>query len=291
MRLLGSQLAIAAAAIFARIALGGAGPLTVGALRLGIAALIVAALLRRRRSLGMRSETLLALAGFALGLHFASWFGSLLYTSVAISTLLVTTTPLWTELVELMRRRRRLEARVAGSLLLGTLGIALLARDRDTPAPFGGHALLGAALAILGALAIAAYLLLFRALRARTGASTAELIARTYTWGALGLALAALIARQSPPPPGDLRAWGGILALALVSQLIGHTLIGAALADFRPTTVALATLLEGPLAAVLALVFLGEPFGPATAAGGLCVVAAAALALGAGTDPVVSSAG
>jgi threonine/homoserine efflux transporter RhtA len=56
LRLLGAQVAIGAAAIFARFALSGAGPLAVSALRLGIAAVIALAIALPFRRLSMRRE-------------------------------------------------------------------------------------------------------------------------------------------------------------------------------------------------------------------------------------------
>ena len=43
------------------------------------------------------TERRLAWAGLALAAHFACWIASLRYASVAVSTLLVCTTPVWTE--------------------------------------------------------------------------------------------------------------------------------------------------------------------------------------------------
>ncbi|MBD5656555.1 MAG: EamA family transporter [Candidatus Eremiobacteraeota bacterium] len=102
LRLLGAQLAIGAAAIFARYALQGAGPLAVSALRLGIAALIAIVVARGFARLSPRRETAFIFAGLALALHFATWLASLQYTSIAVSTVLVTTTPIWTEIYDVI---------------------------------------------------------------------------------------------------------------------------------------------------------------------------------------------
>ena len=94
-------LAISFGAIFARFAQGyGLPSLAVATLRLGLAALIVTPLAwwQSRHSLRTltRSQLMLAAgAGFFLALHFATWISSLEYTSVASSTALVTTNPIW----------------------------------------------------------------------------------------------------------------------------------------------------------------------------------------------------
>jgi len=282
-RLLGAQAAIGAAAIFARYALSGAGPLAVSALRLGIAALVAVALVRRFVRLSARREVAFTLAGLALALHFAAWIGSLLYTSVAISTLLVTTTPLWTEIYDVVRERRPPSRAYLVALALGFGGVAAIVMGRAAPpAPVPGFALLGAGLALLGSVSIGAYLLLVRdAGREADGTrlGTRQIVARTYGWSALALAASATFAHQGPPAFADGVAWGGIIAMALVSQLLGHTALNAALRDFSPSTIALATLLEPVVAALLAAWLFGETVAPLAIAGGVAVLVAVGIVL------------
>ncbi|GAC1617746.1 MAG: DMT family transporter [Vulcanimicrobiaceae bacterium] len=292
-RLLGAQVAIGAAAIFGRFALTGAGPIAVAALRLGIASLALAIVVRGIRRLGWRREVAFAMAGCALALHFATWFASLQYTSVAISTLLVTTTPLWTEVYAVVVERRPPSRAFVIALACASAGVALIVLPASAPAPIGGYAVLGAALALLGSVAIGAYLLVVR--DAGGGGATARLptgqiVLRTYGWATIVLAVAAACAREGPPAPDHRAAWGGILAMALVSQLLGHTLLNAALGSFAPSTVALATLLEPAIASLLAAWALGETLAPTTILGGLLVLAAVAVVLvrsnvAARTDP------
>lgn len=109
--LFGSQLAIGSAAIFARFALLGAGPIVVSALRLTIAAvpLFCYTLIKHRKlKIPGKHESLFCLSGIALGAHFASWFASLLYTPVGLSTLLVCTAPVWTALYDTLILKVRL---------------------------------------------------------------------------------------------------------------------------------------------------------------------------------------
>ncbi len=286
-RLLGAQFAIGASAIFARFALEGAGPFAVSALRLGIAALLALAVARRLTPLSRGREGAFALAGLALAVHFATWIASLTYTSVAISTLLVTTTPVWTELYEVMRFRRAPTRAYVFAVALALAGVALIALQRDTPAPQPGHTALGAALALIGSLAIGAYLIVVRdasSLPDGTGLATRAIVARTYAWSALALALAATCAHEGPPSTSAIAAWGGILAMALVSQLLGHTALNAALRDFSPSTIALSTLLEPVIAALLGIVLLRERIAPTAIAGGVLVLLAIATALRSNAD-------
>ncbi|MGH7755953.1 MAG: DMT family transporter, partial [Vulcanimicrobiaceae bacterium] len=268
LRLGGAQLAVGAAAIFARFAIGGTGPLGAAALRLGIAALIVvgfAAVRHGWRPRAARTEVAFAIAGLALAVHFASWISSLLYTSVAVSTLLVTTTPIWTGLYETIVQRQPATGRYWIGLVCALAGIWLVGGAHSAAAPVAGHVAFGNLLAIIGAVAIGAYFMIVRAVGARPRSSdpipTLEIVARTYSWAALALAIAALATHQGAPG-NNLAAWGGIVGMALISQLLGHTALNAALRDFTPSIVAISTLLEPVFAALLAAAIFHESLTP-----------------------------
>lgn len=251
-------------------------------LRLGIAATIVLLLLLARggagrTGLGLRREAVLAFAGAALAVHFAGWIASLEYTSIAIATLLVCTSPLFTGIATAIAVRRLPSGAFALGLLCGAAGLALVVDARGAAAPVAGHEILGAFLATLGGAAMAAYLMLVRTVR--SDLSTLAIIARTYTWAAIVLVPMALLAHESPPPFSATAAWAGILAMAFISQLGGHTAINVALRWFTPTTVGFSTLFEPVVAAVLAAIVFGEALGGKTLIGALLLFVAIALAL------------
>jgi drug/metabolite transporter (DMT)-like permease len=275
--------AIGAAAIFARFALDGAGPLAVAALRLGIATIVVLGLGGIPARVARRRELVLATAGLALAIHFAAWIASLLYTSVAVSTLLVTTTPIWTELYDTARKRRAPSRAYLVALGLAFGGIALIAFGRPAvPPPIAGHALYGDGLALVGSIAIGAYLILVRSAGANTDGTrmpTRAIVTRTYAAAAFVLVVLSSMAHQSAPSASNVSAWGGILAMALVSQLLGHTALNAALRDYTPSIIAMTTLLEPVVAAILAAWIFHETVSWRAATGGVLVLAAIALTL------------
>jgi drug/metabolite transporter (DMT)-like permease len=269
-----AQLAIGAAAIFARFALTAGGPLWVSALRMAIAAVpvvLLAAVRGRYARIDAPTERRLLLAGFALALHFGTWVASLQYASVAVSTLLVCSTSIFTEAWDLARTHKPRPV-VLVSLLLAAAGIAVV-----TGGPSRADTPLGIALALCGAAAMAAYLLLVRASDPRY--STLAVIGRTYPAAALILTCAALATSDRFPALHAGSAWAGILALAIVSQLLGHTAINAAVRVLSATFVAMTVLLEPVIAAIAAAVVFGEHPAPFTAAGALLILVAIALAL------------
>ncbi|MFN2528125.1 MAG: DMT family transporter [Candidatus Baltobacteraceae bacterium] len=278
----GAQLAVGAAAIFARYALVGAQPLAVAALRLSIASavLLMIALVRRNSASAPTTKmqrTLLAVAGLMMAIHFAGWIWSLEYTSVAISTLIVATTPLFTTLYDVLVLRRPAPSAVWFAYLLAAAGLLMVVGFNRVAPPISGHALLGDALALIGAIAIGAYFIIVR--EVRSGLSTRTIISHTYVWAAIVLIAAALIAHQPPPPLSATGAWLGILALALVSQLLGHTALNASLRVFSPSAIATATLLEPVFAAILAALIFAESMSLLAVAGGVLLLAAIGIVL------------
>ncbi len=254
-----AQLAVGAAAIFARYALTGTGPLTASALRLCLATLPLLAMTliaKERQTVSRNHEVLLALAGLALAAHFATWIGSLLYTSVALSTLLVCTSPAWTALWDTIVLKQPASKSFWLAFAAGVSGVILITSVHSSVAPIAGHAIGGDLLALAGGLAFAVYLISIRAVSALYHTQT--IVVRTYAWATVGLSAAALAAHQAPPALNDFVSWSGIIAMALVSQLLGHTAMNAALKWFSTSTVAISTLLEPVFAGLLAAFFFAE---------------------------------
>jgi drug/metabolite transporter (DMT)-like permease len=269
-----AQLAIGAAAIFARFALADGGPIAVSALRLLIASVPLAVVAAFRGAFRLRlwpTERRLALAGLMLALHFALWIASLQYASVAVSTLLVCTTPIFTE-VYAVARARRIRGDILASIALALVGVAIVVgapAKTDTP--------LGIVLALGGSVAIAVYLILIRGTDARY--STLAVVGRTYPIAALILLAATVLVHDPIPPFAATSAWAGILAMALLSQLFGHTALNAAVRTLSATFVATVTLIEPAIAAGLAALIFHERLSPATLGGSVLILAAIGIAL------------
>lgn len=277
--LAGAQVAIGAAAIFARFALVASGPLWVGALRLAIGSLPVVALALARRSYRIgdpMTERRLGVAGIILAAHFGTWIASLQHASVAVATLLVCSTPVFTEAWTIARTGRIRPLGLAGIVVAGAGVAAVVGIPNHTETP------LGIALATTGAIAMAAYLLLVRASDPRY--DTLAVVGRTFPLAAAVLAAAAFLGHDRLPPLHATAAWGGILAMALVSQVFGHTALAAAVRELSATLVATATLLEPLVAALLAAAIFSERLAPGTLFGALLILGGIALAIRAEYD-------
>lgn len=277
--LFGAQAAIGAAAIFARFALHGAGPVVVSALRLTIAGLpLLAFSWRQGKTLSIpgKHELLFALSGVALAVHFATWIGSLRCTSVAVSTLLVCTSPVWTALYDTFILKQKMSRSFWWAFMAAGLGVGLIVCSAGREALEPGLEWTGELLAIVGAIAIACYLIAIRSVSHLY--PTVVIVGRTYSWSALVLSIVALLMHEMPPG-NDSVSWGGILAMALISQLLGHTGMNASLRYFSSSTVAFSTLLEPICAAILAALLFKEGLTVLTISGSILVLGALAVIL------------
>ncbi|HVA37435.1 MAG TPA: DMT family transporter [Candidatus Dormibacteraeota bacterium] len=269
--------AVGSGGIFARVALDGAGPLAVAAWRLIIASLALAGpgLLRPVR-VETRDRARLALAGVALAVHFALWIGSIEYVSVVTSTLLVSTTPVWTGLYGAITGVDRPPRSFWGWLSAGGAGVWLVVRSDRTPVPAAGHEVLGWLMALGGAMAIGAYFLIVRPIRSRLDARA--VVTWTYPAAAATMILALAVSHQ--PAWGFTRAaWLGIVGMALIPQLLGHTGLNVSLRHFSASTISFSTLSEPAIAAVLAVIFLHDPLTLGQVAGGVALILALAMVL------------
>ncbi len=267
--LLGGVLLVASAAIMIRRAQQlGVPSSAVAAGRLGLAALILSPIAFVRvwpELCGLRRrDVLLGLcSGVFLALHFSAWIRSLEYTSVASSSALVATNPLWIALASVLLFRQRPSALTWLGVLI-TVGGSVLIAISDSDGASGSHALMGDGLALLGALAGSGYFLVGAALQRRL--STLAYIWLVYSSAAMILALVALGTgawRFAQSGPGySPTIYLLLLGLAVGPQLLGHTAFNWSLRHLSATFVAIATLGEPIGAALLALVFFRQTFQP-----------------------------
>jgi drug/metabolite transporter (DMT)-like permease len=283
--LLGGVLLVASASIMIRQAqqLGMPSPL-IAAGRLCFAALILAPIAFLRvgpelRELRWRDLLLGIGSGACLALHFSAWIKSLEYTSVASSSALVATNPLWIALAAVLLFRQRPAALTWLGVLI-TIGGSVLIAISDGDGSGGSHALLGDALALLGALAGSGYFLVGSRLQRRL--STLAYIWLVYTSAAVILILVALGAGAWPFDQAGSNypalAYLLLLGLAVGPQLLGHTAFNWSLRHLSATFVAIATLGEPIGAALLALIFFKQGFQPIQLLGFVVLLAGIAVA-------------
>ncbi len=257
----------------------GTHPLTIAAGRISFAALILTPIAWSQkgdelRTIARRDWFWGLLSGCFLAVHFAAWISSLAYTSVASSTALVATTPIFVALASLLIFRERLAWGVWGGVLLTVLGAVLIAFS-DREGGTGSNPLLGDVLALLGAVCASGYFLVGRALRARL--STLPYIWLVYSSAAvilLGWMASAGYSLWGLPPLVYLL----LLGLAIGPQLLGHTSFNWAIKYLSATLITIAILGEPIGSAILAYVLFRQTVQPLQFVGGAMLLIGIAVA-------------
>jgi drug/metabolite transporter (DMT)-like permease len=219
------------------------------------------------RDLSRRELGLLAASGVFLGLHFATWIASLGYTSVASSVVLVSMGPLFVGLGSWIFFKERPTAQLTVGILMAAVGSIVVSWSDFGQ---GQDQVLGDLLALVGAIMVAAYFMIGRKVRAHC--SLTAYIALVYGVAMLTLVVIVLVGRQ-PMLGFSLPAYGWMLALGLLPQLVGHSTLNWALRHLSATYVSIVTLAEPLGSGILAYILLGEAVSWPTAAGGALILA------------------
>lgn len=222
-------------------------------------------------ALGLRDLLVASVSGTLLAIHFASWFRSVVYTSVAASTTLVQAQPLfvavgaWALLDERVTRRMIGGILVAiGGMLVMSLGDFLAGVALAGPRPLYGNAL-----AVVGAVTAAGYVLAGRSLRQRI----ALVPYVTVVYAVCAAVLLGLAVRQNLPLTGyPLREWVLFTAMAIGPGIFGHTVVNWVLAHVESSVVSVSLLGEPVGSTLLAVLILAEVPSVATLVGGAIVL-------------------
>jgi len=239
------------------------------------ALLMPAALWFKRRELmafTRRDLLLLVLGGVCLAIHFGAWITSLKYIPIATSVVLVNSHPLFVVIASAVFLGERPRPRSLAGTLMGLAGMLVISRDAlaTTQQSESSNALLGDALAVIGALAVVGYFIVGRKARARM--SLLGYATPLYGVCSVFLLLWALISR-SPLAPYSRIEWLYFIALAVVPTIFGHTIFNWALRHVRPSAISLAFLGEPVVAGLLAFVVFGQRPPLATFIGGALILA------------------
>ena len=207
------------------------------------------------------------ISGVFLAVHFVLWFESLQHTSVASSTTIVCTEVIWVSLGYCLFLKGKLSGRALAAIAVTFIGSTVIASSDSSQ---GGAQLYGDILALLAAIAVAAYTLIGRIVRKDT--STTVYTYLVYGACAGVLLLLCCLMGESLTGYGVGAVIVGFL-LAVFSTLLGHSIFSWCLKYFSPSFVSASKLCEPVAAAVLAGILFGEVPGILQVVGGVLIIA------------------
>jgi drug/metabolite transporter (DMT)-like permease len=268
--LLAGGCAIAFAPILVR--LSDTGPVASAFWRTALAAPILWAFALHAGKSEREVERSHALALVAAGLFFAGdlgvWHWSIVWTSVANSTLLANLAPIFVTLAGWLFWKRKVTRTFLAGMCVAIAGMFILVGPHFST---GGTQLLGDALGAFTAVFYAGYMLAIKVAR-DDGASTVRLMAWSTSITAVALLPIALLSPQ-PFLPSSANGWLVVLALALVTQILGQGLIAYAFAHLPASLSSVSLLIQPVVAAFVAWRLFGEAVGAAQFIGGAVVLA------------------
>ena len=199
----------------------------------------------------LKTALLSALSGVFLAIHFVLWFESLRHTTVASSTTIVCTEVIWVSLGFCLLLKGRLSVRALIAIAVTLAGSVCIAW---ADAGSGSH-LYGDMLALLAAVAVAAYTLLGRIVRGSV--STTVYTFLVYTACAAVLLVTCAVQKIPMTGYGASAPVVGLL-LAVFSTILGHSIFSWCLKFYSPSFVSASKLCEPVVAAVLAAILFAE---------------------------------
>ena len=267
--LLAGALAIATSALFVKVS--EAGPVATAFWRIALALpfLWAWATFEQRGALVAAFTThrgLILAAGFFFAGDLAFWHWSIVLTTVANATLLANLAPIFVTLATWLIFSRRPSALFALGLITALSGIAtLLGADFR----LGGMTVLGDLFGVVTAMFYGAYQLTVTRLRA--GVATSSIMAWSCTIMAILLYPVALASGEQILP-ATATGWVTLVALAVIAQVAGQSLIAYAMAHLPATFSSVGLLFQPVMAAVFAWILLGEALGATAIVGGVIVL-------------------
>ena len=191
------------------------------------------------------------LAGLFLAAHFGLWIPAIRMTNVAASTALVSTQPIWLALIAKFRGEH-VPRKIWIGVTVAFLGVIVITGfDLGS----GSRALLGDAMSIAGAIAVAFYMLVGAKVRQTVATSTYT----TIVYFSSGITLGVVALLFGADLSGfDSRNWWLIIALTLGPQLLGHSMMNRVVRTVPATIIGAVILLEIPGTALLTAVWLGQ---------------------------------
>jgi len=243
------------AAVFIRLA--DAPPIVIAAYRMLIAAVVITPFYLARprglpKKLLKRDILLILLSAISLALNFVLWITSLEYTSIASSVVLATSHPIFVAVISFFLWRERLSRKAILGMVVALGGVVII--------NYGGFILstesfFGNMLALLAAIAVGIYLIIGRHLREKI--SLLPYLSSVYIGAALILLAAMLIGGYSFTGY-SANTYLMFLLLALIPQLVGHSILNKAVRLMPATIVSVAILGEPVGAIILGYIILGE---------------------------------
>ncbi len=217
-----------------------------------------------------KTALLVVISGLIFSLDLLANHWAVVLTSVANTTLLMNTTPIFALIISSIFFGETISRHKVASLTVAVMGGALLLGESIHEVR-ASSSILGDSLALFSALLYACYLNITKDLRARL--STQTIIFINSLICAIVL-MPLVLATSGAILPTTILGYATILTLALVSQIMGHGMMAYALRHVEASLASITSLVRPAVSILLAWGFLAEPISLIQAVGGFLILTA-----------------
>jgi len=197
-----------------------------------------------KQSTTLKKSPWVLLAGLFLAIHFATWFLSLEYVDVAISTTLVDTVPIFLAIFGFIFFKEKINALGIVGIIIAFAGGVLLAFALPSGSGSQSNPVLGIGFALIGALTVAFYFLIGK-----------KILADSPLWpyfALVNLSSALFLLIYNLIRGYDILNYSALAFLLLILAALGPSLVGHAIYNYS---------LKRLPAFVVGVAILGEPVG------------------------------
>ncbi|MCM3639199.1 DMT family transporter [Sporosarcina luteola] len=263
-------ISVALSAIFVKLATADAGVIAFYRMLFTVVLMLPLFLAKYRKEVFLLTKKdwiFSAVAGVFLAFHFILWFESLNYTSVASSTVLVTLQPIFAFVGTYFFFKEKLSFKTILSAVIAIAGSVIISWSDFQ---LSGTAFFGDMLALAACALITAYLLFGQEVRKRLSLITYTFL--LYSISTVTLFFYVLLKGESFGPHSTSN-WFWFFMLALIPNLLGHSLFNWAVKWVSTNVISIAILFEPVGASLLAFYILHEKLSAAQITGGIVVIA------------------
>ncbi|WP_326906724.1 DMT family transporter [Sedimentibacter sp. MB31-C6] len=207
------------------------------------------------------------LSGIFLALHFATWITSINMTTIANSTILVSSSPIFVALANYVILKEKFTSNMFIGIAMSLLGTTII--TLGTAGGLSSSMMLGNFLAFMGAIFVAGYLVIGGIVRKNLNAGTYVFI--VYTASTIVLFLICLLT-DTPLYPYSLKEFVIFIALAFSCSILGHTVYNYLMKYISATLISVSTLTEPIFSSALALIIFKEIPSMSTFIGGTIII-------------------
>lgn len=241
------------------------GPLAVGAVAMGIGGLLQALIalrsITREQAMIFANWRYLVIGAAAVAIYPLAFYASMRFAGVAAGTVIsIGSAPLLSALIEYCLDGQKLSKKWTIGAALGVTGMTLLSlAESGAHQTVSDKTTLGSCLGLLAGLTYALYSWSARRMMQNGVATRAAMGA---TFGAGGLLLMPVLMMTGAPLLASWQNAGVGIYMALVPMFIGYLCYGIGLARIPASTATTITLVEPVIAALLAVLLVGERLPP-----------------------------